>query len=174
MIPGGSVAHGNIIVAYGSGDPIGTVPLLLVPQADDYVPEPALVNIRMAAMENPKINVPSDILFDFDSFEIRSDANSALLYLADLLNNRKKLPVSIEGHTDSIGPAAHNLDLSRRRAEAVKGWFVAHHVYRSNEFKILPFGETQPIASERKPDGSDDPEARQRNRRVVVNGAWNI
>src|SRR5215218_5461043 len=51
MIPGGSVAHGVTALTFGSGSPLGSlsgVPLILVPEADDYVPEPALVYIRMA------------------------------------------------------------------------------------------------------------------------------
>lgn len=174
MIPGGSVAHGVTKILYGSGGRSGTVQLVIAPEVDDYVREPPLVRIRMAAQESPRIPIPGDLLFEFDSASLKPDSEHALLYLADLLNNRKRLPIDIEGHTDSIGPDTYNLTLSRKRAQAVKNWLVQHRVYRAKEFRVLPYGETRPAVPNTKPDGSDDPEGRRQNRRVVVKGEWNI
>jgi outer membrane protein OmpA-like peptidoglycan-associated protein len=176
ILPGGSVLHGwPTRVTFGSGSPLGSlsdVPLILVPEADDYVPEPALVYIRMAAQEHRKIELPSDLLFDFDSSELKPQAQSSLLYIADLLNNRARLPVSIEGHTDSVGGQEYNLALSRSRAEAVKDWLVRHRVLRAGDFRVVPLGETQPVVPNQWPEGSDNPEARQKNWRVVIKAVW--
>ena len=105
LLPGGSVGHGVGFLKRGSGQPLGSinVPLVLVPQEEDYVPDPRLVNIKLDAREDRPISLPSDILFDFNSAELRADARMALTYIADLLNNRRQLPVTIEGHTDSVG-----------------------------------------------------------------------
>jgi len=170
LLPSGSVLHGwPTRVTFGSGRPQGSlsdVPLILVPEPDVYVPEPALAYIRMAAQEHRKIELPSDLLFDFDSSELKPQAQTALLYIADLLNNRARVPVSIEGHTDSVGGQEYNLALSRSRAAAVKNWLVRHRVLGAGDFRIVPLGETQPVVA------NDTPEARQRNRRVVINAVW--
>jgi outer membrane protein OmpA-like peptidoglycan-associated protein len=174
MIPGGSVAHGITKVSYGSGARIGTVPLVIGPEPDDVSASPALSYIRMAAKESPRLTLPSDLLFDFDSFAIKASAQTFLLYLADLLNNRRSMPVEIEGHSDSIGSSEYNVELSRRRAQSVKDWLVAKGVYGAQEFQVVPYGETQPVAPNRRPDGSDDPQGRRKNRRVVVRAEWNV
>jgi outer membrane protein OmpA-like peptidoglycan-associated protein len=177
MIPAGSVAHGwPTVISFGSGSPVDPslpgVQLILVPEPDDYVPEPALSYIRMAAQEHRKIELPSALLFDFDSSELKPQAQTALLYIADLLNNRARVPVSIEGHTDSVGSQEYNIALSRSRAGAVKDWLVRHSVLGARDFRVVPLGETQPVVPNQLPDGSDNPEARQKNRRVVIDAVW--
>jgi outer membrane protein OmpA-like peptidoglycan-associated protein len=174
MVPGGSVAHGVTKISYGSGARVGTVPLVIGPEPDDVSTSPALSYIRLAAKEGPRLTLPDDLLFDFDSFVIKPSAQTSLLYIADLLNNRRSASVDIEGHTDSVGAPEYNLELSRRRAQAVKDWLVAKGVYRAQEFRVVPYGETQPVAPNRSPDGSDDPHGRRRNRRVVVSADWNV
>lgn len=174
LVPGGGVSHGVTEIIYGSGARIGPVQLLIAPEVDDYVREPALASIRLAAQEDPRIPLPADLLFEFNSYRLKKSARPALLYLADLLNNRSKLPVEIEGHTDSIGSKRFNLDLSKKRAQAVKDWLIANRVYRAKEFRIVPFGESKPVAANTREDGSDNPEGRRLNRRVVVKGYWNV
>ena len=91
-LPYGSVGHGIAVLQRGSGRPLGrvNVPLVLVPQEDDYVPDPPLVYMKLDARENRAVTLPGDLLFDFDSAELRTDALMALTYLADLLNNRRR------------------------------------------------------------------------------------
>lgn len=171
---GGSVGHGVTAIEYGSGERSGLVPLVLNIQPPDHPRDPRLADIRTSAMESPRINVPNEILFDFDSAALRPDATEPLLYLADLLNNRLRKPVDIGGHTDSIGSPEYNMMLSRRRAEAVKKWFIDEDVVGAENFKVRAYGETQPIASNTNPDGSDNPEGRKQNRRVTIRAAWNF
>lgn len=174
MIPGGSVAHGVTKITYGSGARLGTVPLILVEPPDDSSPEPRLASIRIAAMESPRINIPNELPFDFDSHRIKAAAKRSLLYLADLLNNRRTWTVEIEGHTDSIGNRRYNLELSRKRAAAVRDWFIRHKVAGARDFKVLAYGESQPVAPNKTPDGRDDPQGRRMNRRVVIKANWNV
>lgn len=173
-IPGGMWGHGVTFVTYGSGKRTGTVPLVLNLELPHPELPPRLVDIRIAAMEGPRIDVPNDILFDFDSAELRPSAREPLLYLADLLNNRLRQPVDIEGHTDSMGSPEYNMMLSRRRAEAVKKWFTNKKVLGADNFKTRAYGETQPVAPNTNPDGSDNPEGRKKNRRVTIRAAWNF
>jgi outer membrane protein OmpA-like peptidoglycan-associated protein len=175
-LPSGAVGHGWTILYRGSGDPLGevNVPLVLVPEEDDYVPEPALVSIKLDAREERPVTLPGDVLFAFDSAEISLEGIKALTYLADLLNNRGRRPVRIVGHTDGIGRAEYNVMLSRRRAAAVKAWLVRHGVDGASDFRVDGRGEREPLLPERRPDGSDDPVARARNRRVMVHAAWSV
>jgi outer membrane protein OmpA-like peptidoglycan-associated protein len=62
----------------------------------------------------------------------------------------------------------YNQDLSERRANAVKTYLVQNFQVNGDRLASKGFGKTQPIASNTKSDGSDDPEGRQKNRRVEV------
>lgn len=173
-MPGAGFGHGVTKVVYGDGKRSGFVELVLVLQPSDEPRGPRLVHIRNAAMEGPKVDVPNDVLFGFDSVALRPEATEPLSYLAHLLNNRLEGPVDIEGHTDSVGSPEYNMTLSRRRAEAVKQWFVDEGVDGADQFRIHPYGETRPVSPDTKPDGSDNPEGRQENRRVTIRAAWNF
>jgi outer membrane protein OmpA-like peptidoglycan-associated protein len=76
-------------------------------------------------------------------------------------------PVAIQGYTDSLGGESYSQRLSGRRAVAVKSWLGANEGLVKMQFTIAGFGARNPAAPDRKPDGSDDPEGRQRNRRVT-------
>ena len=73
----------------------------------------------------------------------------------------------VEGHTDAKGDDAYNQRLSDRRADSVRQW-LARQRLGSLKFSAKGFGETQPVAPNTKPDGADDPDGRQKNRRVEI------
>jgi outer membrane protein OmpA-like peptidoglycan-associated protein len=75
--------------------------------------------------------------------------------------------VRIEGHTDAKGSASYNQDLSNRRAESVKKWFTSHGL-KDLHFSTEGFGAKKPVAPNTKPNGSDDPKGRAKNRRVEI------
>jgi outer membrane protein OmpA-like peptidoglycan-associated protein len=95
-------------------------------------------------------------------------AEGLLAELAPALADRATGRVAIEGHTDAVGDAAYNQDLSTRRAEAVRAWLAGPGGLSQLSFEVLGLGETQPIVPETRPDGADDPEGRARNRRVTI------
>ena len=66
----------------------------------------------------------------------------------------------IEGHTDSVGNADQNLDLSRRRAEAVKAVLISQFKVVASRLSTAGLGATKPI------DTHDTPQGRRQNRRV--------
>ena len=74
----------------------------------------------------------------------------------------------ILGYTDAKGSDAYNQKLSERRAEAVQDWLIS--VARMDPDRLSPAGrgETNPVAPNTNPDGSDNPAGRQRNRRVEI------
>jgi outer membrane protein OmpA-like peptidoglycan-associated protein len=115
-----------------------------------------------------RIELPSDILFDFDKAEIRPNAADALKKAAAVLRERAKGPVRIEGHTDSKGEPSYNQKLSEKRAESVRNWLVQRENLTAAKFVTQGLGATRPKVSNTKPDGSDDPDGRQINRRVEI------
>ncbi|MBE3071399.1 MAG: OmpA family protein [Acidobacteria bacterium] len=115
-----------------------------------------------------RIELAADVLFDFDRATIKAAAERVLGEAARIIRERSTGPVRVEGHTDARGTEAYNQRLSDRRAGAVKAWLVARGGLDGVTFKTKGFGATQPVAPNTKPDGSDDPEGRQRNRRVEI------
>ncbi|KAM3103231.1 OmpA family protein [Phormidesmis sp. 146-12] len=115
-----------------------------------------------------RINLPENILFDFDKSELRPTAKPTLAKLSLLLKNYKNAPVAINGHTDSKGSDEYNQTLSEKRAESVKTYLSQNFDINTNRLESQGFGKSQPIAPNANPDGSDNPQGRQKNRRVEV------
>ena len=113
-----------------------------------------------------KINLAADVLFDFDKWELRPEAGPALDKLVAVLQAYPKAAVLIEGHTDGKGNDQYNQKLSERRAESVRGWLAAQGVGAA--MSTRGWGKSRPVAPNTKPSGADDPEGRQKNRRVEI------
>ncbi|MEO8000608.1 MAG: OmpA family protein [Arenimonas sp.] len=101
------------------------------------------------------------INFDLDSDHLRADAKPAIDELLAALKANPSWHVGIEGHTDATGNAAHNLDLSQRRAASVKAALVAAGI-ATDRMKTTGLGQTQPVAP------NDTAIGRAQNRRVEV------
>jgi outer membrane protein OmpA-like peptidoglycan-associated protein len=115
-----------------------------------------------------RIDLAADVLFDFDKSEILPKAQQTLAQAAQVIRDKAKGTVRIEGYTDAKGSESYNQALSERRANAVKTWLVAKGSIRDASFSTTGFGSKKPIAANVKPDGSDDPDGRQKNRRVEI------
>ena len=115
-----------------------------------------------------RIDLAADVLFDFDKADIKKEAEPALLKVATVLNANAGAQVNIDGHTDGKGAEAYNNALSERRAAAVKAWLTANSKMPPARIATRGLGKTKPVAHDTKPDGSDDPEARAKNRRVEI------
>jgi outer membrane protein OmpA-like peptidoglycan-associated protein len=130
-------------------------------------PPPPTVQIRETKTE-VLIELPGDVLFDFDKRDIRPDAESTLRQVAGIIKHYPKAKVTIAGHTDAKGADAYNLRLSEQRASAVKAWLAQHGEVDGNQMATKGWGEAKPVALNTHPDGNDNPEGRQKNRRVEV------
>jgi outer membrane protein OmpA-like peptidoglycan-associated protein len=115
-----------------------------------------------------RIELAADVLFDFDKADILPKAQEALNQVAGVIREKAEGVVQIEGHTDSKGSDAYNQKLSERRANAVKDWLVSKGGLKNVNFATRGFGAKKPVAANTKPNGSDDPEGRQKNRRVEI------
>lgn len=114
------------------------------------------------------MELAADVLFDFDKATILPKAQTTLEQAAQIIRDKAKGPVRIEGYTDAKGSDAYNQTLSEKRATAIKDWFVSRGDLRNVVFATKGFGARNPVAPNRKPDGSDDPEGRAKNRRVEI------
>ena len=115
-----------------------------------------------------RVELSADVLFDFDKADLKKAAEPALQHVATVLDANAGAQVSIDGHTDGKGTDAYNNALSERRAAAVKSWLTAHSQLPPARIATRGLGKTKPVAHDTKPDGSDDPEGRARNRRVEI------
>jgi len=114
-----------------------------------------------------RLSLVADALFAFDQWTLTPEAEETLIVVVPEIEKAGKHPVSIEGHTDAKGTDEHNRTLSEKRAATVKQWLVARGAVPAGS-RVVPYGESRPIAPNQKPDGADDPEGRQENRRVEV------
>ena len=146
---------------------ISSVQMVPAPQVDLLVS-----NIRIASAETDARSllvrqlleegkaVTNDILFDVNSDVIRSSSYSIIDQVGDALQKNPSVKVLIVGHTDSDGAAAHNMDLSQRRAAAVKNYITTHFSIEDARIQSDGKGATQPVA----PNTTDAGKAK--NRRV--------
>lgn len=118
--------------------------------------------------EGSVVTLGDQVLFDFDSAALKPEAGATLDRIAEALVLAGERRVTIRGHTDARGEDDYNLDLSLRRAAAVRDYFVNARGLGSQRFEAIGLGESEPVAPNELPDGSDDPEGRQRNRRVEI------
>lgn len=109
------------------------------------------------------------VSFAPNSSTLTPAARSLLQKLASIVNDNEfdTRIMTIEGHTDSVGRESYNLKLSTERAEVVGQELVFNQV-RADRISIVGYGESRPVASNTKPDGSPDPEGQARNRRVDI------
>ena len=113
-----------------------------------------------------RIALAADVLFDFDKADLRPEARPALDKVAAVLRAHPAGIAKIEGHTDGKGDAAYNRKLSDRRAQSVRDWLAANGV--GMKMSTHGWGKEKPVAPNTGPGGKDDPEGRQKNRRVEI------
>ncbi|AFY89588.1 OmpA family protein [Chroococcidiopsis thermalis] len=114
------------------------------------------------------IDLPADVLFDFDKANIRPDAVPRLEKLARLIQQSGSVMVQVNGYTDSKGSDVYNMKLSQRRAAAIAQWLASKEGIESERLRTKGYGESQPAAPNVNPDGSDNLEGQRTNRRVQV------
>lgn len=156
----GSTAKGAIIGAVVGG----TAGAIIGHQMDQQAKElkqniPGAVVERVG--EGIKITFASGMLFDFNSDALRTSARGNLTELARSLDKYDDSNLMIVGHTDAIGSASYNHDLSERRADAAT-WYLVNQGVGRNRIGTLGAGEGEPVATNETEAG------RQRNRRVEI------
>ncbi len=101
----------------------------------------------------------NDIMFDSNKWDIKPEMFSTLDKVAGLLKNNPTLVMVIKGHTNTIGTQAHNIPLSKNRAESVRNYLISNGVEKER-LPAVGHGFDRPMAS------NDTDEGLARNRRV--------
>lgn len=107
------------------------------------------------------VTFKGDVTFNTNSAIVKSELNSEIDRVAGILNQYPNTLIRVEGHTDSKGSDALNMDLSRRRANAVRDILVQRGVV-ATRIEAIGYGKTMPVAT------NDTTAGRARNRRVEI------
>jgi peptidoglycan-associated lipoprotein len=109
-----------------------------------------------------QVNVGDRVFFDYDSYEIRGDAQTTLQKQAAWLQQYPTFTILIEGHCDERGTREYNLALGERRANSVKNYLVALGL-DANRIQTISYGKEKPDAT-----GHDETAWAQNRRGVTV------
>ena len=118
--------------------------------------------IKIAENDNFVI---SKIFYDYKSSDVNPVAAKELDKLAVILNKNKGINVELTSHTDSKGSDDYNLRLSHERAQKAREYILSKGI-NTNRITAMGLGETQPVAPNENPNGSDNPAGRAKNRRT--------
>lgn len=119
-------------------------------------------SLEEGLLEEKRVDVYG-IYFDFDSDRIRPESEPVLQEIASILKRHPEWRLSIEGHTDNVGGnGQYNLELSRRRSEAVRKALVSRFGISDDRLSSGGYGAAVPK------DTNDTPRGRARNRRVEL------
>lgn len=116
----------------------------------------------VANLDNYRIVTETSVHFGFNKDNLTKDAKSTLDQLANDVPNTKGYIITVEGGTDSTGPADYNYQLSQRRADAVIQYLAAQHNIPAHKIYLIGLGKDKPVDSNNTRDG------RAKNRRVDV------
>ncbi|HVS92320.1 MAG TPA: OmpA family protein [Mucilaginibacter sp.] len=106
-----------------------------------------------------------NIQFDFNSFALTPKAKLALDTLISVLKANPEFRVSVSGHTDGKGGEEYNRKLSEKRAESSVRYLLDNGI-TAERIQSKGYGKSRPLAPNTLPNGKDDPQGRQINRRV--------
>ncbi len=148
----GSALAGGLV-----GLPLGALAGYYI--GDKMAPQPGSDYARAPSLRS-KVTF-ADMVFEFDKADVKKEAVPMIDPVVSHLKDNPNSKVWIEGHTDNVGTGAYNMELSTRRAEAVRDLLVQSGI-DSKRIAAKGFGESKPIASNDTPDG------RQANRRVEL------
>lgn len=129
---------------------------------------------KMDTLVNPKLclapipNNPvvlKDILYDFNSAELNPHSEGTLDGLYKILMDNPTMEIELSAHTDNKGTAVYNLDLSERRAKSCVNYLIGKGIDKSR-MTAKGYGFTRPVEPNQFPNGKDNFEGRQLNRRT--------
>ncbi len=161
----GTLASEDLASIEGAGRGLGGIRTDDLPSLDELARlfDPS----KVQALETPQgviLRLSNEVVFEFNSAELTAEAVPVLREVAQLLRRHAGAQVSIEGHTDTFGPAEFNQRLSELRAQAVANWLASQPamIFRTPP-QVIGYGESRPIAN---PQGTK--EEQRPNRRVEI------
>ena len=135
------------LIARGEGGSADATTRVTVNAPPAYVPVPSNT---MSAEEEFKANV-QDIFFDYDSADVRTDAQSTLARDAAYLNSHQNIKVVLGGYCDERGSNEYNLALGQNRAEAAKN-ALANAGVAATRIRVISYGKERPFCTDSTED----------------------
>lgn len=137
--------------------------------AGDQSAGTSIMRPEVAAAPDPEPVQPETLVlpFGFNGNDLDEDARAALDKLLQTPAYMSGGAITVRGHTDSKGFDVDNRRVSQKRADAVRDYLIEQGV-AAERITAIGIGEARPVAPNARLDGSDDPEGRERNRRVEV------
>jgi len=109
--------------------------------------------------------VIENILYDFDRATLRPESKLALDRLVSMLNSNPAIKIELSSYTDSFGSDEYDMNLSQMRAKACVDYLIAKGI-AAERLSAKGYGKAQPVEPNTLPNGTDNPEGRQQNRRT--------
>ena len=127
--------------------------------------------IHLQAYAVNKPIVINNILYDYGYATLRPESITVLDGLVKTMVDNPKIVVELSAHTDSVGSDAYNLKLSQDRAQSCVDYMIGKGI-NVTRISAVGYGRSRPIAPNSLPNGQDNPDGRQLNRRIefVVKG----
>ena len=126
-------------------------------------------NTRIGVLTNTVVNLDNyhpvaetSVKFGFDKDNLTPKAKEALDQLAASISSTKGYIITLEGGTDSVGPADYNYDLSQRRANSVIQYLASKYQVPAHKIYVIGLGKDKPVETNKTSTGRAD------NRRVDV------
>jgi len=126
----------------------------------------AIPDICITAYNVNKPILIKNILYDFNSAALRPESKIALDNVINIMRDNPNLKIEIGSHTDSIGNKIYNLNLSGERARSCVDYILSKGISK-DEIVAKGYGKSVPVAPNSFPDGTDNPDSRQLNRRTA-------
>lgn len=140
-----------------------------------YAPVPAVTTVKVDTLFNPivcqqeyQINKPiviDNILYDFNSYDLKPESKIVLDGLITILNDNPKIKVELGSHTDGLGTDRANNALSQDRAQECVNYIILKGI-APERIIAKGYGKQVPIAPNTLPNGQDNPAGRKLNRRT--------
>ena len=127
-------------------------------------PKAAATAIEKQIVEKGRVTL--NVQFDTNKAVVKPAYEKDIRELADAMTAHPELKIMIEGHTDSVGADKYNMNLSQKRADAIKNVLVKKYKVDPARLTAKGFGETKPIADNKTKAG------RQQNRRVEASAEF--
>lgn len=119
-------------------------------------------SLRMNPIKVGTTAIMANIFFETGKAGLRTESISELDKIRDFLLNSPSIKIQINGHTDNVGKASYNKQLSRKRAESVKEYLVNNGV-QASRLSVMGYGQERPLVS-----NDDEAEGRALNRRTEI------
>lgn len=122
-------------------------------------------NTCLKRYEIGKPIILKDIYYDFDKATLRPQSLIVLDTVVAIMQDNPNIIIEMSAHTDSKGKDGYNMKLSQRRAQSCVDYLISRGI-SSDRMIAKGYGETRPIAPNEMPNGKDNPDGRQLNRRT--------